>query len=135
MQKEIQDIEMTPESRVKAQVKKILTAYGAWYAMPVGGMLGRAGIPDFLVCLNGKFIAIETKAGRGKLTALQRLNLQQIKETGGIVLVINENNLSELKRVLYDASREEHSSLSREASAGCASEHPLAKGVDGQSIG
>lgn len=122
---------MTPESKVKQAVKRILKAHNVWYCMPVGGMLGRAGIPDFLACVNGKFLAIETKAGRGKLTALQQLNLQQIEETGGRALVINENNLSELKRVLYDASREEHSSLSREASAGCASEQPLAKGVDG----
>lgn len=94
----------TPESKVKQKVKAILTKYNAWYCMPVGGLLGRAGVPDFLVCCNGQFIGIETKAGNGKLTALQRLTLQQIAEVGGLAIVINEKNLHELENMLYDAS-------------------------------
>lgn len=91
---------MTPESKVKAAVKKILAAYGAWFCMPVGGMFGRSGVPDFLVCHNGYFIAIETKAGKGKATALQNLEMEKIRASGGATYVINEQNLAELENIL-----------------------------------
>jgi len=38
----------TPESRVKARVKKILDTYNAYYFMPIGGPYSRPGIPDIV---------------------------------------------------------------------------------------
>ena len=61
--------------------------------MPIGTGYGNSGVPDFLVCLNGEFLAIEAKAGRGVPTALQEKNLKAIKEAGGRALVINEEDL------------------------------------------
>ena len=52
----------TPESIVKAGVEKVLAEFGAWYYMPVQNGMGVSGIPDFIACIDGKFIAIETKA-------------------------------------------------------------------------
>jgi len=83
----------TPEAKVKAKIKAILKAYRAYYAMPIGTGYGSSGVPDFLVCLNGEFLAIEAKAGKGVPTALQEKNLKQIKEAGGRALVINEEDL------------------------------------------
>ena len=83
----------TPEAKVKAKIKAILKAHGAYYAMPIGTGYGSSGVPDFLVCLNGEFLAIEAKAGRGVPTALQEKNLKQIREAGGRALVINEQSL------------------------------------------
>jgi pantoate kinase len=87
----------TPEAKVKEKIKKILKAHGAWYAMPMGTGYGNSGVPDFLVCLNGEFLAIEAKAGKGIPTALQEKNMRDIKVAGGIALVVNENNIEELK--------------------------------------
>lgn len=95
----------TPEAKVKQKVKALLIKHNVWYCMPVGGMLGRSGVPDFLVCCNGQFIGIETKAGKGKCTALQKLELDSIRQAGGITLVVNENNLNDLENVLDAASR------------------------------
>ena len=50
---------MTPERRVKTQVRKVLDKLGAYYVMPVTGGYGNSGAPDFLVCLQGRFIGIE----------------------------------------------------------------------------
>jgi hypothetical protein len=86
----------TPEAKVKAKIKAILKEHGAWYAMPIGTGLGNSGVPDFLVCLNGEFLAIEAKAGKGIPTALQEKNLRDIDKAGGRTLVINEQSL-ELK--------------------------------------
>jgi Holliday junction resolvase len=61
---------------------------------------GRAGIPDIICCFQGKFIAIECKAGKGKTTALQDRELNAIRAAGGMAMVVNEDNLIELKEKL-----------------------------------
>ena len=90
----------TPESKVKAKIKKMLAEYDVYYAMPVGSMFGNSGVPDFLCCVRGRFLAIEAKAGRGRTTALQEKQLANIREAGGLALVVNEDNLDELEKLL-----------------------------------
>ena len=90
----------TPESRVKKQIRKILDTTRTYYAMPIGTGYGNSGVPDFLVCHAGHFVGIEAKAGKGKTTALQEDNMKRIRESGGTTLVVNENNLDELKQLL-----------------------------------
>jgi hypothetical protein len=90
----------TPEAKVKAKVRAILKELGAYYTMPVTGGFGTSGAPDFLVCLDGRFVGIECKAGKGKTTALQEKNLEDIAKAGGLALVINEINLPQLKDLL-----------------------------------
>lgn len=82
---------MTPEGKVKATVKKYLQAQGVWFWMPVSNGMGQVGIPDFICCFNGSFIAIETKAP-GKLnnvTANQQRVIDEIKSHGGLALVVD----------------------------------------------
>ncbi len=89
---------LTPEGKVKAQVKKVLEKLGAYYFMPATGGYGKSGVPDFVGCIEGKFFAIECKAGKGKLTELQEREIQKIKNEGGAAFVVNETNLE----TLYD---------------------------------
>jgi hypothetical protein len=91
----------TPEGKVKAKVKVILKELGAYYTMPVTGGFGTSGAPDFLVCFKGNFVGIECKAGKGKPTALQEKNLHDIAQAGGQALVINEDNVTDLRRELF----------------------------------
>jgi pantoate kinase len=87
----------TPESRVKAKIKDILKKHNVYYAMPMGTGFGNSGVPDFLCCVNGKFLAIEAKAGKGTTTALQEKNLERIKECGGLTAVIYETNVEDFR--------------------------------------
>lgn len=96
---------MTPEAKVKAKVKKVLDENNVYYFLPATGGYGRAGVPDIIACWDGRFIAIETKAGKGKLTALQDRELKRITESGGDTFVINEENLHILQH--YFASFDE----------------------------
>ena len=96
---------MTPEGKVKAKVKKVLSEVGAYYAMPMGTGYGNAGVPDFLVCVKGRFIGIECKAHDNKPTALQLKNLADIESAGGTALIINETNIAEL-RTLMESKRD-----------------------------
>jgi predicted RecB family nuclease len=91
---------MRREKDVKAAVRRILDQAGAYFFMPVPTGYGRHGIPDFIVCQKGRFIAVETKFGDRRPTKYQELELQKIQAAGGIALVINEFNLDTLKKVL-----------------------------------
>jgi hypothetical protein len=92
----------TPEAKVKTKIKAILKAHSIYYAMPIGTGYGNSGVPDFLCCVNGKFVAIEAKAGKGEVTALQLKNLSDINKAGGYTLVIRENNLEYLTNVISE---------------------------------
>lgn len=85
----------TPEAKVKAKIKAILKEHGVYYAMPIGTGYGNSGVPDFLCCVNGKFLAIEAKAGKGQTTALQESNLRAIRASRGTAMVINEAGLAD----------------------------------------
>jgi Holliday junction resolvase len=90
----------TPEKLVKNKIKVILQDGGVYYAMPIGSGYGNAGVPDFLACVNGRFLAVEAKAGKGKTTALQDMHLEKIKTAGGVSMVVNELNLDQLKETI-----------------------------------
>jgi hypothetical protein len=91
---------MTLESKVKKKVVQQLKLLDAYYFYPVTGGYGRSGVPDIVGCYKGKFFAIECKAGNNKPTPLQALNLEQIMLTGGIALVINEENVDTVYSIL-----------------------------------
>jgi pantoate kinase len=94
----------TPEAKVKAKIKAILKAHNVYYAMPIGTGYGNSGVPDFLCCVNGKFLAIEAKAGKGVPTALQLKNMQAINTAGGYTCIINETNLEYLTNVIGECN-------------------------------
>jgi len=77
---------MTPEGKVKMQIRDFLKQQGVWHFCPQGGRFGRSGIPDIVGCHDGKFFAVEVKAP-GKicsgLTALQKERIAEIRSAGG----------------------------------------------------
>ena len=93
----------TPEGRVKDKVTKLLKSHNVYYFFPVTGGYGVSGIPDIVCCHNGRFIAFECKAGKNKTTALQDRQLEMIRQSGGIALVINEENIHEVENTINGA--------------------------------
>ncbi len=91
---------MTPEKKVKRAVVAILKEFDAYYFYPVSGGYGMSGVPDIVCCFRGFFIAIECKAGANKTTALQDKNINAIRAAGGIAVVINEENIDEIRDIL-----------------------------------
>ena len=83
---------MTPEGKVKTKVKRLLVERGIYYFMPVSNGMGRHGIPDIICCASGRYLAIETKAGKGKTTALQEREMERIRDAGGLALVVNDTD-------------------------------------------
>lgn len=97
---------MTPEGKVKAKVTKALKAMGAYYCFPVTGGFGASGVPDILICYRGRFVAIECKAGKGRVTALQQSNLDAIVRAGGVALVIAEAQADFVEQLILEAINE-----------------------------
>jgi Holliday junction resolvase len=95
---------MTPEAKVKKKVVDVLKKGGAYYFFPATGGYGRSGVPDIVGCYRGVFFAIECKAGTNKPTALQEAEMHKIREADGQVLVVNEDNISDVTILLRDIS-------------------------------
>jgi|GEM_PF-1247380 len=79
---------MTEEGKIKAQIKKLLNAYNAYYEMPVPGGFGKSGL-DFNVCMNGFWLAIEAKKPGGKPTPRQIKTMEDIRKAGGATMLID----------------------------------------------
>jgi hypothetical protein len=82
----------TPEGRVKDDVKKVLKARDIWFFMPMQNGFGVVGIPDFICCWKGQFLAIETKAPgkRAQTTPNQERRIEEIKVHGGWAIVVDD---------------------------------------------
>jgi Holliday junction resolvase len=95
----------TPESKVKKRVRDLLDKLDIYHFMPPANGFGRAGIPDIIGCMDGHFIAIECKAGKGKTTALQDRELDRIHNAGGTTYIAREDNIDELQQILWEKKR------------------------------
>lgn len=97
----------TPEGKVKTKIKAVLKQHGAWYTMPMGTGYGCSGVPDFVICHRGAFIAVEAKATvESKVTELQYKSLSEIVNAGGKSMIIHADNLYTLEQVLCEIERE-----------------------------
>jgi hypothetical protein len=86
----------TPESKVKARVRKALSdlkarGYPVYYHMPVQNGMGKPTL-DFVGSINGKFFAIETKAPGKKATERQEDTIKEMQDAGGHVMVYDGTN-------------------------------------------
>ena len=87
---------MTPEGRVKAQVKTALRDLKGYWFCPVQNGMGAPGLDFMQVQVPGcPAFAIETKAPGKHLTVRQQRTVATIRAAGGTVFVI-DGNLEEM---------------------------------------
>jgi hypothetical protein len=79
----------------------MLKELDAYYFYPVASGYMQTGVPDIVVCYRNHFLGIECKANGNKTTVIQDRNLVAIEKNGGIALVVDENNLDQLKEMLH----------------------------------
>lgn len=90
----------TPEGRVKDQVKKLLKRFAVYWHCPVMNGMGAPSL-DFICCVRGHYLAIETKAPGKKPTARQELTMEAIAQAGGFVFVVaTDDDLTRLEAFL-----------------------------------
>ena len=92
---------MAEEKRFEQKIKNFLKSQNCYYVKYFGCGFSRAGVPDILACVNGHFLAIEVKAERGRVSELQRINIEHINNCGGVALVVKPSNFEELKQIIF----------------------------------
>lgn len=84
----------TPEGKVKAKLRKLLSSYteGMYTYWPVPSGYGKTTL-DVLGCYRGRFFSVETKAAGKKPTLRQAGELQAIgRAMGRTFVLIGEND-------------------------------------------
>lgn len=83
---------MTPEGKIKAKFSaKLRKLNHVWRFMPVQQGYGLPAL-DWLLCVAGHFVAVETKSGPGKrLTPRQLQTVDNIKAAGGLVFIVYDD--------------------------------------------
>ena len=89
---------MLERNIVTAIMRYLKTVPGCFCWKTHGGQFGTAGIPDIIICLHGRFVAMEVKTPTGKLTKLQESTLQKIKDAKGIAYKVT--SLQEVKEIV-----------------------------------
>lgn len=91
-----------PEGKIKDKLKRTLARANVWFFCPATGGFGKSGIPDFICCVGGRFLAIECKAPGKHPTALQRERIDEITQAGGHAFVYdgNEQVLANILRTI-----------------------------------
>lgn len=91
------------ESRFKHKVRRdLVTLKNTWFVKIQQQTI--RGTPDFLLCVNGVFVALELKVGRGKADPLQEFNLAQIIKARGISIVATPEIWDGVFKQLIDIS-------------------------------
>lgn len=91
---------MAAEKEFEKKVKAFLREYNCWFVKTWSNGIQREGIPDLLVCCHGFFIGVELKAQNGKPSELQLWNIDQIKHSGGIAIVLYPDQFEEFKSLI-----------------------------------
>ena len=91
---------MAEEKQFEEKVKRLLKSRGAWVLKTWGGGLQRSGIPDLLICYKGKFMGIELKAEKGRVSELQNRELKLIRDAGGMGFVLRPSQFGDLIAIL-----------------------------------
>lgn len=92
---------MTTEKNFEEKVKKFLKDEHCWFVKYWGGgEFTKAGVPDILVCCNGRFIGVEVKAPNGKPSPLQIYNLKKIDKAGGFAVLLYPNQFHTFKMLV-----------------------------------
>ena len=93
---------MAEEKQFENKVKSYLKSKGCWVLKTWGGGFLRSGIPDLLICCKGKFIGVELKAEKGKVSPLQKYEIMEIKKAGGLALSLRPSGFDEFKKLIEE---------------------------------
>ena len=86
---------------MQSKIIKYLQANGAYVIKTI--VTNRAGVPDIIACYKGVFIGIEKKEKNEKVSKLQEVNLEKIKQSGGYAIVAKD--LEGVERLLKEIDR------------------------------
>lgn len=93
---------MNESDITKSILKYLKTLPHCFFWKEHGGIYGTSGIPDIIVCIDGRFIALEVKTQKGKTTPLQNAVIKKIHSSGGFAFVVR--SVEEAKNAIDSAT-------------------------------
>jgi Holliday junction resolvase len=78
---------MQPEAKIGKKIREFLESKGAFVFKIHGSATMLAGLPDLIVCYQGRFIGVEVKQPGQKPTLRQLYVHRLIEKAGGLVIV------------------------------------------------
>jgi len=93
---------MNESDITKSILKYLKTLPRCFFWKEHGGIYGTSGIPDIIVCIDGRFIALEVKTQKGKTTPLQNVAIRKIRSSGGFAFVVR--SVEEAKNAIDSAT-------------------------------
>lgn len=100
---------MGNEKNFENKIKKYLDSKGCWLIKYFANRMTKSGVPDILTCVNGYFVAIEVKASNGRPSPLQYHHRDEIREAGGISIILYPEQFEDFKLLIDDLiERPEH---------------------------
>lgn len=83
---------------VESILKAIYQRYpNAWHLKVHGSGMQRSGVPDLILCINGRFFGFEVKHRKpreslehayNRTSTLQKIKIRQIKKAGGVATTV-----------------------------------------------
>lgn len=91
---------MAEEKTFENKIKKYLKSKNIWHVKFFANGFTKRGVPDILACVNGYFVAIEVKSATGKPSPLQVRNVDLIRESGGIAIILYPDGYSDFVQLI-----------------------------------
>lgn len=95
------------EKSFENKIKDFLDSIGAVWYKQFGCSYTKAGTPDLLCCVNGRFVAVEVKAEKGRPSPLQLYNINKIRKAGGAVYLLYPKDFEEFKQDMMEILNED----------------------------
>lgn len=92
---------MNPESLFRQKVRKWIDLNLTNVVVMSVQQVSICGDPDLVLCLNGRFVGLELKTEKGKVSVLQEYKLNLIKTKGrGVAFVVRPSSWPEVQKYL-----------------------------------
>jgi len=84
------------EQDIQKAITKYIEGLGGYVAKVVTA--SKAGVPDLVVCYQGRFYGLEVKTLTGRVAPIQTYNLKKIGEAGGVGVVVR--SVADVREIL-----------------------------------
>lgn len=88
------------EKAFQSKLIKLIEKNNGYVVKFNASAISKIGVPDLLACINGKFVGLEVKKENGKPSEIQLWNIEQIKKSGGIAMVVKPSDYESVEKLI-----------------------------------
>ena len=88
------------EKTFQSKLIKLIEKNNGYVVKFNASAISKIGVPDLLACINGKFVGLEVKKENGKPSEIQLWNIEQIKKSGGIAMVVKPSDYENIEKLI-----------------------------------